>query len=845
MSVNILQDGPLPGEPPKGLAEESHTSTDNLWSEFNNFRADPVFFFRDLGRHARSKEWRAYDDYIGQPLFYEGHVEEIADATLNNKAVTNRIEQLADLRVAKEAEDRNMSESDKKARKAELEKQLQTVARQNFEVMTCRFEHKSVVKTVYYLTKQIFGRTYHQGLHVNLQEIEMLKARQRVLQEKKESIFFMPCHKSHLDYIALQALCFRVGISMPIIVAGDNLNFTGVGPILRNLGAFFIRRSFNDDKLYGSVIQAYITTLLQKGYNMECFIEGTRSRTGKLLPPKFGIIKYVLDAILSGAVSDTWICPVSTQYDKVVETESYVRELLGKEKEKENLFAFLSAGSIVNLKLGRIDVRFAEPWSVKEFAFDMINKECVRVGVQASTVDAKNLPAPIHQRILRSVGYKVLNDINKVAIIMPTSLIGTVLLTLKGSGISRGDLIRRVDWLIKTIKLQGGRVGSFGAKTEDIVDNGLTVLGPQLVSVESKGLIEPIYSAKDTFQLSYYRNQVIHLFVSDAIVAVALHSLIKRYQNGKVLPRVNISDLIVQVQFLSKLFSGEFVYGIDGIQTNLEHTLASLQQMGVIECSPDLNVEQGVGHITITLEEIDRDRQTLEFFGFLLWPFADGYWLAALAMFALVPTEADYEERAKYLLTVPDSARITATKDPLTLWVQEKELINQAQVLGKSLYHQGQINYYESVNKEMLKDALTQFVAEGILLARRSSSGRSPLLVAINPDWLPSRAVRKLDAFNRLNTGLDTSTNVVQIGEITPAGKLYDFLEAISYGRRKVSQRNITDMRVIRMADDLAQKFTTRQLMSIDEASRPLDDALVKVSGGKGKKRGGKKNSKI
>lgn len=844
MSINILQDGPLPGETQTGLAEESVTSTDNLWGEFNNFRADPVFFFRDLGRHARGKDWRSYNDYVGQPLFYEGHVEEIARATLNNKAVVNRIEQLAELRVEKEAKERShWSEGDRAARKAELEKQLQAVARQNFEAMTCRFEHKSVVQTVYYMVKQIFGRTYHQGLHINLQEVEMLKNKQKELMAKKESIFFMPCHKSHLDYICLQALCFRVGISLPIIVAGDNLNFTAVGPMLRNLGAFFIRRSFNDDKLYGSVIQAYITTLLSKGYNMECFIEGTRSRTGKLLPPKFGIIKYVLDAILSGDVSDTWICPVSTQYDKVVETESYVRELLGKEKEKENLFAFLSAGSIVNLKLGRIDIRFTEPWSIKEFAFDMLNKECARVGVATASVDSKHLPAPVHQRILRSVGYKVLNDINKVAIIMPTSLIGTVLLTLRGSGISRGDLIRRVDWLINTIKNQGGRVGSFGARTEDIVDNGLSVLGPQLVSVETKGLVEPIYSAKDTFQLSYYRNQVIHLFVSDAIVSVALHSLIKRYQDGKVLPRVNIADLIVQVQFLSRLFSGEFVYGIDGIQTNLEHTLRGLERQGVIERSSDLNIEEGVGYVSVTLQEIDRDRQTLEFFCYLLWPFSDGYWLAALAMFSLVPTEADYEERSKYLQTVPDSARITATSDPLTLWVQEKELINQAQVLGKSLYHQGLINYYESVNKEMLKDALTQFVAEGILLARRSSTGRSPLLVAINPDWLPSRAVRKLDAFNRLNTALDSSSNVVQIGEITPAGKLYDFIEAISYGRRKVSQRNITDMRVIRMADSVAQKFTTRQLMSIDEASRPLDDALVQVTAGKGKKRS--KRSKI
>lgn len=87
------------------------------------------------------------------------------------------------------------------------------------------------------------------------------------------------------------------------------------------LGAMWIRRSFGNDPLYHTVVQAYIDTLLQQGFNFECFIEGGRSRTGKLLSPKFGILNFIVESVLSGRVKDTIICPVSTQYDKVIETE--------------------------------------------------------------------------------------------------------------------------------------------------------------------------------------------------------------------------------------------------------------------------------------------------------------------------------------------------------------------------------------------------------------------------------------------------------------------------------------------------------------------------------------------
>lgn len=121
-------------------------------------------------------------------------------------------------------------------------------------------------------------------------------------------------------------LFYRLGHSLPHIVAGENLNIPVVGSMLAKGGAFFIRRSFGDDSLYSTVVKEYIHHLLKQGMNIEAFIEGTRSRTGKLLPPKLGILRYILEGINEGRTQDVFLCPISVQYDRVLESETYSNE---------------------------------------------------------------------------------------------------------------------------------------------------------------------------------------------------------------------------------------------------------------------------------------------------------------------------------------------------------------------------------------------------------------------------------------------------------------------------------------------------------------------------------------
>lgn len=202
---------------------------------------------------------------------------------------------------------------------------------------------------------------------------------------------------------------------------------------------------------------------------------------------------------------------------------------------------FLSASSVLSLKLGRVDVRFHEPWSLKDF-----------IAQQKARMEPESTDEMKTGRLLRTLGYKVLSDINNVSVVMPTALVGTVLLTLRGRGAGKGELVRRVDWLSGRVRGKGGRVAHFyGAPTEHVVDRALEVLGPKLVGT-TDGLVEQTFHAVDRFQLSFYRNMTIHLFITEALVAVSLYARIKR-GGGPQNQRMSYDEVLSQVSFLSQV----------------------------------------------------------------------------------------------------------------------------------------------------------------------------------------------------------------------------------------------------------------------------------------------------
>lgn len=596
-------------------------------------------FLREVSLYVSGQGWRAYDHVVGQPVFYNGFSDNMKSRVMAAPLLQNRISKLAEARVVVEEKegllDKNAKDfSVRRAqRKNELEGALQEVAEKLTDDMICKMESKTFIRGAYYLCTQLLTRAYHQGIHVSSEEVLRLRKVADIAAKKKQSIIFLPSHRSHVDYVSLQLICYRLGLTLPVVVAGDNLNFPVVGSFLQHAGAMWIRRSFGDDELYGTLVQSYIDTLLQEGFNFECFIEGGRSRTGKLLPPKFGILSFVLDSILSGRVEDSIICPVSTQYDKVIETEGYVTELLGVPKKKENLADFLSGASVLSLKLGRVDVRFNKPWSMRRFIDDQLTRlPKVPAGLDTNHYDPE--VRAVREKLLRTLGYKVLGDINEVSVVMPTALIGTILLTLRGRGVGKTELVRRVEWLTTRVRAKGGRVAHFGnAPLSEIIERGLEVLGKDLVGVV-EGLPEPSYYAVDRFQLSFYRNMTIHLFIHEALVSASMYIRVKR-GGGPATQDISYDELRAQVLFLSSLFRGEFIFSGEGLEHNLDRTLKGLEADHIVRLDKDDN--GNVVKIGLSDEERKAGRENYDFYCFLIWPFIEASWLAAVSLMGLTP----------------------------------------------------------------------------------------------------------------------------------------------------------------------------------------------------------------
>ncbi|KAE8240610.1 hypothetical protein A4X13_0g7697 [Tilletia indica] len=662
-------------------------------------------------------------------------------------------------------------EAYKAQKRAELELQLTDVARAMIEKSVARLDSMPFLRAFAATMNNVLLRMYHQGIHVSVPQVLELRRAATLAAERKESIVFLPCHKSHIDYLTMSWLMYRLGIALPHIIAGENLDIPVVGDILRGGGAFFIRRTFAGDQLYPVVIREYIEQLLGAGKNLECFIEGTRSRTGKLLPPKIGILKYILEGFLAGRTTDVWICPVSLQYDGVIESETYVSELLGKPKEQESLFGLLSGGSsVLQLKMGRIDIRFKTPWSLKGFLSDQVERRAAPppvvsvdtaadpstgmgtgIGNKGKEVSELDVRGSERDKVtfLKALGYRVLSDINGISVVMPAALVGTIILTLRGRGIGRGELIRRVDWLRGIIIARGYTVADFGQmSTAEVVDRALGLM-KGLITEQTREVMEPTYEPEKHFELSFYRNQVLHIFVSESLISVTLYAAVKKSSDNTM----TMGELVRECGFISQVLRNEFVFGTDSLEVNLVKTVEYMQKEGVLAVGPPADGRKGNEFREVGLSEDERKggRENFDAFLFLVWPFVEGYWLAACSLLYLAPP-------------MPEDK----SADSDVPWFAAKDFEKLAQLFGKTLHAQGELSYLEAVNQATLAQAFARYEERGMIMRRKSNAAKPIPLLALNPEYRP--------AYNAS-------------GRSMTEGRLWNFLEHLGTFRREGKER--------------------------------------------------------
>ena len=317
------------------------------------------------------------------------------------------------------------------------------------------------------------------------------------------SLIFSPCHRSHIDYLALSYLLYYKDLMLPQIVAGKNLNLPLVGPLLRKGGAFFMRRSFSGNRLYSVVFYEHLRKLMQRGHSIEFFPEGGRSRSGKLMPPRPGIISMILRSFLGMDEKKVSFVPIAINYEKVLEGNSYIKEVMGANKKKESLKDIISVFRDFRNYLGEAYLQFAEPINLNDFLKEYPMNE------NSSEKDWLFKVTPI-------LGKRIMNNINEATVVTSTALFSMALLNSDGFSISKKDLISRIE-LIKSLL----REDKYSSKILICDKSGEEILNQmkKLGFLPQEEINDRIsLSNQEAAKLSFYRNNISHLLIFESLI---------------------------------------------------------------------------------------------------------------------------------------------------------------------------------------------------------------------------------------------------------------------------------------------------------------------------------------
>ncbi|MFN3198150.1 MAG: 1-acyl-sn-glycerol-3-phosphate acyltransferase [Bradymonadia bacterium] len=526
----------------------------------------------------------------------------------------------------------------------------------------------------------LFNRIYD-GVEVDTEGLEKVKQAMRTC--RSAPLILVPSHKSHIDYLVISWVLLRHGFVPPHIAAGANLSFFPLGPFFRMNAAFFLKRSFKGLPLYRHTFRAYLWKLAREGYPVEFFIEGGRSRTGKLLPPKLGMLSMLLEGIEEEAFKDLQLVPINLSYERVVESASYTRELTGGEKSPETMKGVMRAGRVLRHRYGRVYVSFEAPVRVSEW-------------LEARGVS----PGDDLKPQVQSLGFHMMRRIQEATVITPSALVATICLSHHRRGISEDRVRGQVGFLVGFLLRRGARLSRSitttlsgaglldaaegpdlprrrGAALTQVVEEAVDLLAkarmlhldaernPRAISVPHKARIE----------LDYYRNALLGLIAPETIVATALNTA------GGRLPWPRLAKV---VRDLSWWLKREFIYqtGIT-FDESLEQTVRGLAAEGLVTVEPG-----SPRHVQIA------SPQVMEFLQGALLHLLEGYWIAADTLRVLVHGATD-----------------------------GKAWLAHAREQAEREFVEGDLRRAEAASTAILKNALAMFVEEG-LVTRHFTEGR-------------------------------------------------------------------------------------------------------------------------
>ena len=348
--------------------------------------------------------------------------------------------------------------------------------------------------------------------------------------DEGSEIIYVPCHRSHMDYLLLSYVVFHKGFAVPHIAAGINLNLPVIGRFLRRGGAFFLRRSFAGNTLYAAVFMKYLGQMMARGHSIEYFIEGGRSRTGRLLPPRTGMLAMTVRSYLREPRRPVVFVPVYFGYERLFEGRTYIGELSGRPKEKESVLALLRAIPALRSRFGKVYVSFGEPLSLDE-------------QILRHAPDWDRRPAGSDDRpqwlvpLIGELANQIMVRINAAACVTPINLVGLVLLAMPRQSMGEADLARQLELYASLL-----RQAPYSPRVWVTASDGASMLK----YAESMGVIRRRpHELGDTFQMtedssvltSYFRNNALHLMLMPSLLACAFLNNATVHAPGPAAPR--------------------------------------------------------------------------------------------------------------------------------------------------------------------------------------------------------------------------------------------------------------------------------------------------------------------
>ena len=498
-----------------------------------------------------------------------------------------------------------------------------------------------------------------EGVSVNTDVLGRVKNASR-----KGPLILIPCHKSHIDYLILSYILFNNDMPCPHIAAGKNLSFWPMGPIFRGGGAFFIRRTFRGAVLYSKVFSEYVHKLLEEGFNIEFFIEGGRSRTGKILQPKLGLLSILLNAFKSGACADMIFVPVFIGYDRVLEESAYLHELEGGQKKPESLSQVIKARKFLKKRYGRIYIRFHEPFSLNELL--------ARDGQSIQEMSSKE-----QNTFCRDLGYRVTNAIDKVTVVTPHAIMASVILNNGRTRFSYDQLMTDVETYMNYLNIQKVQLA------DTLLMDHIHAFEFVFESYVQRKFIEAITDEKEAAPaerqfvindskrsaLDYYRSNCISVFAPAAFTALSILE--------KDVFQFSGSDIYPGYRFLEELFENEFFRDADRPPEHFVHkNIKAFIDEAILIPHPSLPDSYNLTSVGY---------RKLKLYSAFLASFLESYWVT-LTFFSRYPRN----------------------------FVDAKDRIKKVQSMGHRMLKKTEITRSESVSGINFKNAMDFFLSHGV-----------------------------------------------------------------------------------------------------------------------------------